>query len=391
MKLQPRMSPAWLVTTACVAIAFVASVATVAFACSTPVFRYALERWAADPYDVAIVSRGPLSAADRALVDRLNAAAAASPAPLNIAVRTVDLDATPDEALAAASKSGDPKRPTIVLYYPTHKDEKRLAYAAPLDAAAVDALLDSPVRREVGKRLMNNHSVVWVFVDSSDAAANEVAIAQLNKTLGQLEKEISAAAPSSAEGAAVAPDVVADLSKVKIKFSLLRIKADDAGERVFKKILLNSEDELDASKPMVFPIFGRGRALYAIAGRGINESNIAAAVSFLTGACSCEVKAQNPGTDVPLATDWTLSEEQRVVPGGGDPELTSIAAVSEQAKPTPAATPVTPAARTAIAATPAAGGTMWSRVLLIVVIGAVIALVVSALLTRGSKGRGESS
>ena len=36
-------------------------VAVVAEACSVPVFRYALERWQADPYEVFVFHRGPLT------------------------------------------------------------------------------------------------------------------------------------------------------------------------------------------------------------------------------------------------------------------------------------------------------------------------------------------
>jgi hypothetical protein len=55
---------------------------------------------------------------------------------------------------------------------------------------------------------------------------------------------------------------------------------------------------------MVFPVFGRGRALLPLVGAGITEANITAAAGFLTGACSCEVKALNPGFDLLLPADW---------------------------------------------------------------------------------------
>lgn len=368
------------------AMALVSTTATVVWACSTPVFRYALERWPADPYETLILTHGPISAADRALVDRLTAAASAAPAPLNLSVKTIDVDALPESASEAA-KLADPKLTTIVLYYPTHKDEKRVAFTGPLDAATVDSILDSPARREVGTRLMNNHSVVWVFLETGDAKADDAALAMLNTTLNKLQSDVASQPAASPE--AGASEQAADLSKVQIKFSVLSIKPTDTSERFFKQILMKSEDELDSAKPIVFPIFGRGRALYAIAGRGINASNVSAAVSFLTGACSCEVKAQNPGVDLPMATNWQLPDDQLVVPGGGrEPELTSIASLSAQSTDVAA-----PQVAPVVAATPPsaapAGGTTWARIALIVVVGAVIAIAVSALLTRG--GRGESS
>ena len=55
---------------------------------------------------------------------------------------------------------------------------------------------------------------------------------------------------------------------------------------------------------MAFPIFGRGRALYALAGKGITKENVWEASFFLAGDCSCQIKAENPGTDLLMAADW---------------------------------------------------------------------------------------
>ena len=44
--------------------AAVAMMPAFAHACQIPVFRYALERWQATPYEVVIFHRGPLSPAD---------------------------------------------------------------------------------------------------------------------------------------------------------------------------------------------------------------------------------------------------------------------------------------------------------------------------------------
>ena len=50
-------------------------------------------------------------------------------------------------------------------------------------------------------------------------------------------------------------------------------------------MLLASEADLNTRKgPLLFPVFGRGRALYALAGAGINEANLTKAAEFLLGA-----------------------------------------------------------------------------------------------------------
>jgi len=71
------------------------------------------------------------------------------------------------------------------------------------------------------------------------------------------------------------------------------------------QMLLRSEPDLiDRTDPMIFPVFGRGRALLPLIGAGITADNIHSSASFLVGACSCEVKELNPGFDLLLAADW---------------------------------------------------------------------------------------
>ncbi len=48
------------------------------YACSTPVFRYALERWPADIYVVTIYQRGPLTPREQSVVDWLQTGFASS-------------------------------------------------------------------------------------------------------------------------------------------------------------------------------------------------------------------------------------------------------------------------------------------------------------------------
>jgi hypothetical protein len=52
--------------------------------------------------------------------------------------------------------------------------------------------------------------------------------------------------------------------------------------------------------------------LYALVGAGITADNIREAGAFLVGACSCEVKRQNPGTDLLMAVDWDAQIGTRI-------------------------------------------------------------------------------
>ena len=73
---------------------FVLASAEPAAACSTPVFRYALERWPPDAYRVAVFHRGPLTEAQQAAVKQLTDV---KPHEINVVTRVTDLAAEPNE------------------------------------------------------------------------------------------------------------------------------------------------------------------------------------------------------------------------------------------------------------------------------------------------------
>ena len=70
---------------------------TALLACNVPVFRYALERWPADLYELVILKDGPLDEPSSARVDRLRTLRTDSSANFN--VRIIDVSQSKDELL----------------------------------------------------------------------------------------------------------------------------------------------------------------------------------------------------------------------------------------------------------------------------------------------------
>ena len=105
-------------------------------------------------------------------------------------------------------------------------------------------------------------------------------------------------------------------------------------------MLLRLEDDLldkeMEDKPMLFPAFGKGRVLPPLIGAGISEENALADCEYLCGACSCQVKNQNPGMDILVKADWwTALEGSSVIAEKELPPLTGVEdliAANEQAK-----------------------------------------------------------
>ena len=85
---------------------------------------------------------------------------------------------------------------------------------------------------------------------------------------------------------------------------------------------------------MLFPAFGKGRVLPPLIGAGISEENALADCGYLCGACSCQVKNQNPGMDILVKADWwTALEGSSVIAEKELPPLTGVEDLIASKKP----------------------------------------------------------
>lgn len=255
--------------------------------CNIPVFRYALERWTAAPYDVVVFHRGPIDEDVRKALEVLRQAGA------NLEVDRVNVaEPVPEKRQQLLEKS---KRtpPCIVAVYP---GTSLIAWSSALSVDAAKSLADSPARREIARRLLSGDSAVWVLIDSGDKSKDDAAATLLEGELRKLEKSLKL--PSHAAGD---PPLLSEIP-LRIAFSTLRLARGNPDEAALLTMLLNSDTDLNG--PVAFPIFGRGRALWAMAGAGLNPEIIGQAGKFVIGACSCEAKEENPGLDLLVAADW---------------------------------------------------------------------------------------
>jgi len=287
----------------CVCLLASAALAGAIFACQVPVFRYALERWNPDRYQVFVLSDGPLNSEQSAALQPL---IETPEKPGSVDLKLVDIAKANDKFVAELwKKHNTGTGPVVVALYPqtASTPPDQVAHAVALSQQHVQWILNSPAREEIGGRLVDGHSAVWVFVKSGDSEKDETAFQTL-KT--QLEKDAEWLKLPTVEELEVDPKVVSDTRiKLRIEFSIVSIQRDDPQEQFLLDCLLNSKSDLRSfNEPIAFPVFGRGRALYALVGLGIAEDTIRTASSFVTGPCSCQVKNQNPGFDLLLNRDW---------------------------------------------------------------------------------------
>jgi hypothetical protein len=274
----------------------------VVLACQVPVFRYALERWTADQYRFVVLCDAELSSQQQSLVDRLAGGGKAG-------VRVHRVTAQSDEFLRDLWRQRtDAKSPLLVSLFPrTAAVETALpAFVSAFSEEWVRGVQDSAVRRELVRRLQAGDSAVWLFLESGEVEKDRAARERLEAALRMQQQRLKLPTASEME---VTEQQLRELRvPLRISFSVLPLKRTDPAESFLISCLLRSEDDLEQLRePMAFPVFGRGRVLYALVGEGIAEGTISAASDFLSGPCSCQVKEQNPGFDLLVSADWEKS------------------------------------------------------------------------------------
>ena len=305
----------------------------VGLACQVPVFRFALERWEADSYTIVIVpgSQGKLSAAEEKISAFLQSKGSADAVTANLKVR-ID----PENV-------GEGTGATVRLFYPPRLAGSNVPpiWTGALTMENARALVDSPARRKIVTRLLRGESATWVLIESGDRGKDDDAASEIEKAFLKAEAELKipdgvltveeARKVSQADGRDP-DDVLRSQIPLKIAFSLIRISRDDPAESIFREMLLHMEDDLGefGNEPMVFPVFGRGRALEPLIGRGINAENVFEHTSYFCGACSCEIKNQNPGVDLLIAANWKAAiAGSEVVVEKSLPPLVGVGALSD--------------------------------------------------------------
>jgi len=274
-------------------------------ACDVPVFRYAMERWHVDAYEIVVFHEGPLNTEDTSTVSWLLQHSYEHNPSANFLVTVVDLSAEMDDSMHALWESLDsPGLPLLVVRQPESGMYRGSVWSGSLSMDATRKIVDSPARQEIAKRLAGGEAAVFVLVTGGNPSHDNEAAKFVREQLSTAEDELT-----------LSPQFLkrTDLEKLGASptpgFSLIRLSRDDPAEEVFVDMLMYSEPGLFEYQedPLVFPVFGRGRALYALAGRGITRDNIYAACEVTIGPCSCTVKDGNPGVDMLIVADWNDS------------------------------------------------------------------------------------
>jgi hypothetical protein len=253
-----------------------------ACACSLPVFRFALDRWSADTFRL-LVSED--DAADPGVAKFLRNFG--SDSGLNLEIQRT------------------PQGPSRLLRPPQGDSEETSLWQGRVSETWLRTLGDSPASTEIARRLLAGDSAVWVLVDSGNPQLDDPAAALLEKRLAYLQQAIQIP-PADPNDLSSRPGPGPELT---VRFSLVRIRqaagAAEDQEALLRANLAGPQSGLPATgAPWFAAVFGRGRVLGAWPAEGFGNEQIDEICIFLSGACSCQVKRQNPGWDLLLKIDW---------------------------------------------------------------------------------------
>jgi len=340
----------------------VTSIISVAGGCTEPVFQYVLNNWNADPYNLVVFHRGVLTAGDSALLKEAQDSAGSG----GCSILNVNTDGSIGCLSPALQRLWTSVKqetlPALVFCYPLLSDSLAPFWTGPLTRSSLDQILSSPVRREIGKRIMRGDAIVWLLLSGKSSGKNSDKIgafsdapAHTNTLFSKIASFWNSIASwisphekrERAEGKVLSAalkkmrnELILDKSYVKNaggklnslhpEFSLIRVSHDDPSEKVLVEMLVHADPALDTvCEPVAFPIFGRGRVLTALAGKDIQENAVGRICRFLAGPCACTVKGQNPGFDLFIVAPWYKRFIRSNVPDDSLQSLPGLSSFSE--------------------------------------------------------------
>jgi hypothetical protein len=199
-------------------------------ACSVPVFKYALAYWEADPYEVMVFHRGNLSATEQTLVDKLEEVSWSGKIYANINLRMIDLERSPGEVMEKLWESQQASElPWMVVRYPRFSGISEDIWSGPLKSESIELILDSPVRQEIIRRIIDGEAAVWVLLESGDPRQDKAAADYLQEHLNKMSDTLKILPPVEYQF---------DESDLKVRFSMVSLSREGPKEQFLIQMLL---------------------------------------------------------------------------------------------------------------------------------------------------------
>jgi len=270
------------------------------FSCSVPVFQQAMERWRQSSYDGVLFYRGSLNQEEQETFASLQEMMRKDNSVLNLRIEKLDVDSKSDQYEQLLQGVKPDKLPALALWYPREKGNRDPFWVRPLQSQVLEKIVESGKRREMASHLVEGCPVVWLLVYPSGEKNKEA-------TLNSLREKISKSVTSMKQNPRFKP--IIENGDSEVSFPVVTISADNPEESVLLSMITGFKEGSSVNKPVVLPIYGRGRALTTVTTDELDEDLIYNIMSFLLGPCSCQTKAANPGTDMLVKANWEKASD----------------------------------------------------------------------------------
>lgn len=273
-------------------------------ACNVPVFRFALERWQADLVEVVVFHSEQLTTQQMARIESIRSQSRTQGGTANLQVILRETAKLEDDDLRSVwnelSDELQQKSPVVVVRSRASRGDWIVVRSIPLEQLAGNELLESPVRREMARRLLQGDSVVWLVVPPPQEPLDQELVERLNSTLRNVAQRIPIPEGIGLPGSELFSPIPLD-----IRFSVLGMDPVKMSDALLQDWFRRDRGRFHAADgTLVIPVFGRGRAFAVFPAEAITDSLIDELSIFLAGACSCQVKDMNPGFDLLLNVNW---------------------------------------------------------------------------------------
>jgi hypothetical protein len=240
---------------------------------------------------------------------------------LNLIIQFTDLNHTNQNPLKGLDDNLN--YPVMMLFYPEQTGISYPVWLGELSKSNIDLLKDSPTRRKIANQLLAGETAVFLFLESGKFELDQKYYQILSQELTILSDQIRI--PTNAVDINGNPLEIDDFQNVDLRFTVKKLSRQNPSEKIFADMLLGTESDLSEYQvPMVFPIFGQGRSLYALVGAGINKKTIEKACLSLVNWCSCEIKAMHQGVDLLFSANWSKGAGKSWIPDETLPPLTGL-------------------------------------------------------------------
>jgi hypothetical protein len=249
----------------------------IAGACTVPVFRFALDRWVADKFLLEVPGDWFDSDAGKAFEEELRES-------------KINFELSASDVADGKARISYPQGAEFVLW------------EGDLEPESIVALANSPAREKVADLISSGESGVWVVVPGKDETKN----AEFKKRLSERIEFLETVGEIPEQDLSDPDNHLAPGPELRVGFEMFEVKRDDPVESLFVKMLASPDGEelLASGEPFAAAVYGRGRVLGVWAADDLDDEGIDEVSLFLLGACSCRVKAQNPGWDLLMGVDW---------------------------------------------------------------------------------------